>query len=66
MQGIAEMKAYSPRDLANLLSLCAESLAMAYQELSDRDLNRLSFEAYCASDYLNYIAAGQQANHQVH
>jgi hypothetical protein len=66
MQGIAEMKTYKTDDLAILLSECAMSLALAYQELSDGELNRLSFEAHRASDFLSFLVASQHPNHQIH
>ena len=66
MQGIAEMKTYKTNDLAVLLNECAMSLSLAYQELSDRELNRLSFEAHRASDFLSFLVASQQPNHQIH
>lgn len=63
---ITRIRTYSQYDLANLLVMCAEYLALAYQELAHRDLNRLSQEAYSAADFLSCMAAGQELNHQVH
>ena len=51
---IACMRPYSCEDLLHLLDFCASRLALAYQDLLQNDLFRLSEEAYRACEYLRY------------
>ncbi len=63
---ISRMRTYSQRDLAELLGLCTDHLAAAYQELCIRDLSRLSIEAYSAAEFKSCMAEQGHPNHHVH
>jgi hypothetical protein len=66
MQGIAEMKTYSPHDLIMLLGRCGINLALVSQTLEDIELESLSVEAYGASQFLSFLVESSEPSHQIH
>lgn len=54
MRSITRLKTFDAEELFELLKACAQNLAMAYQEIPEKNLYLISEEAYSACDYLAY------------
>lgn len=66
MNSITPLKTFDTFELLNLLRVCAQNLAMAYQETQERNLFLTAQQASLACDYLMYQLQKQQSNQTIH
>jgi len=63
---MARLKTFNVVELFEILNACAHSLAFAYQEINQKDLNNISEQAYDACAYLLYEINKEQNTQTIH